>query len=120
MEGRNGDGKKRFSMDDHFFGSVTVGERGQVVIPADARKRFQIEPGDKLLMMSTPDQKSLMLCRIDVMREIMNAFQENLSRIEQDLAVGGNGSANASGQDAGLASHTSPAAPLTEEEETRK
>ena len=32
-----GDGKKKFSWDDHFFGSVTVGERGQVVIPADAQ-----------------------------------------------------------------------------------
>ena len=81
-----GDGKKKFSWDDHFFGSVTVGERGQVVIPADARKRFQIEPGDKLLMMSTPDQKSLMLCRLDSLREFMNAFQEGLTRIEQSIA----------------------------------
>jgi AbrB family looped-hinge helix DNA binding protein len=81
-----GDGKKKFSWDDHFFGSVTVGERGQVVIPAEARKRFQIEPGDKLLMMSTPDEKSLMLCRIDSLREFMNAFQEGLTRIEQSMA----------------------------------
>jgi AbrB family looped-hinge helix DNA binding protein len=43
-----------FSWDDHFFGAVTVGERGQVVIPAEARKRFDIAPGDKLLIMGDP------------------------------------------------------------------
>jgi len=33
-----------------FYGSVTVSERGQVVIPADARKDFGIKTGDKLLV----------------------------------------------------------------------
>ena len=51
--------KPEFEWDDHFFGAVTVGERGQVVIPADARKRFDISPGDKLLIMSDPGKKSL-------------------------------------------------------------
>ncbi len=81
---------RKFSWDDHFFGSVTVGERGQVVIPADARKRFQIEPGDKLLMMSGPDKKSLMLTKLDSFREFMSAFQEGLARVEQDIAAAGN------------------------------
>ena len=34
----------------HFFGSVTVGERGQIVVPQKARKVFHIEPGDQLLI----------------------------------------------------------------------
>jgi len=33
-----------------FFGSVKVGERGQIVIPAKARKVFNINPGDQLLV----------------------------------------------------------------------
>ena len=33
-----------------FYGSVTVSERGQIVIPADARKDFGIKTGDKLLV----------------------------------------------------------------------
>jgi AbrB family looped-hinge helix DNA binding protein len=33
-----------------FYGSVTVSERGQIVIPADARKDFNIKTGDKLLV----------------------------------------------------------------------
>lgn len=31
-------------------GTVTVGERGQVVIPAGIRKSFKIKPGDKLIV----------------------------------------------------------------------
>ncbi len=33
-----------------FYGSVTVSERGQIVIPADARRDFDIKTGDKLLV----------------------------------------------------------------------
>jgi len=33
-----------------FFFFLKVGERGQIVIPAEARKAFQISPGDKLLV----------------------------------------------------------------------
>lgn len=34
-----------------FYGSVTVSERGQIVVPADARKDFDIKAGDKLLIL---------------------------------------------------------------------
>lgn len=33
-----------------FYGSVTVSERGQVVVPAEARQDFNIAVGDKLLV----------------------------------------------------------------------
>ena len=35
-----------------FYGSVTVSERGQVVIPAEAREDFDIKTGDKLLVLA--------------------------------------------------------------------
>ena len=79
--------EQKFSWDDHFFGTVTVGERGQIVVPAGARKMFHIEPGDKLLMMSGPGEKSLMLCKLDSLREFMTSFQEGLMRVEQDMAA---------------------------------
>lgn len=33
----------------HMFGVVKVGERGQIVIPKEARELFQIKPGDMLM-----------------------------------------------------------------------
>jgi len=39
-----------------FYGSITVSERGQIVIPADARRDFGIEVGDKLLIFGDLEQ----------------------------------------------------------------
>lgn len=35
----------------HLFGTVTVGERGQIVIPKKARDVFGIAPGDSLMVL---------------------------------------------------------------------
>ena len=35
----------------HIFGVVTVGDKGQIVIPAKARKIFDIGPGDQLIVL---------------------------------------------------------------------
>ena len=35
----------------HLFGNVKVGERGQIVIPKEARDLFDIKPGDKLVVL---------------------------------------------------------------------
>ena len=39
-----------------FYGSITVSNRGQVVIPAEARRDFGIEVGDKLLVLGDLDE----------------------------------------------------------------
>ena len=35
----------------HIFGMVRVGDKGQIVIPAKARKIFDINPGDNLIVL---------------------------------------------------------------------
>ena len=40
----------------HIFGVVTVGEKGQIVIPAKARKIFDIAPGDHLIVLGDEGQ----------------------------------------------------------------
>jgi AbrB family looped-hinge helix DNA binding protein len=34
----------------HIFGMVTVGQKGQIVIPKKARDVFDIKPGDSLML----------------------------------------------------------------------
>ena len=75
------------SLEDLFYGSATVGERGQVVIPAEARKNLDIHPGDKLLVMRHPHEKGgIVLCKIDAMRELFSSLLEDLSRLETKVA----------------------------------
>ena len=35
----------------HLFGIVSVGDKGQIIIPARARKIFDISPGDQLVVL---------------------------------------------------------------------
>lgn len=39
-----------------FYGSITVSDRGQIVIPAEARRDFNIQVGDKLLVLGDLQQ----------------------------------------------------------------
>ena len=56
----------------HFFGSVTVGERGQIVIPQEARKLFKICPGDKLVILGD-EERGLAIVH---QRDIINFVSE--------------------------------------------
>ena len=40
----------------HLFGLVTVGDKGQIVIPAKARKMFNISSGDQLVVLGDEGQ----------------------------------------------------------------
>ncbi len=40
----------------HLFGVVTVGDKGQIVIPAKARKTFDISAGDRLVVLGDEAQ----------------------------------------------------------------
>lgn len=66
----------RLSVSDFFYGAVTLGERGQVVIPAEARKRHGLQPGDKLLVLRHPHVRGLVLARVDDMRTVLDELQQ--------------------------------------------
>ena len=40
----------------HLFGVITVGDKGQIVIPAKARRLFEISPGDQLVVLGDEGQ----------------------------------------------------------------
>ena len=40
----------------HLFGLVTIGDKGQIVIPVRARKVFRLQPGDQLMVLGDEGQ----------------------------------------------------------------
>lgn len=54
----------------YMFGMVTVGERGQIVIPAKARKIFRIEPGDSLIILGEAERGLALVNAKDFMNDI--------------------------------------------------
>ncbi len=53
----------------HVFGTVKVGEKGQIVIPKEAREHFGIRPGDTLLVMGD-DRSGLIVSRPEVINDV--------------------------------------------------
>lgn len=71
-----GKGKSR-----RFFGTAKVGDRGQIVIPKEARELFNIKPGDTLLILGEEDT-GLIISRPDVLSDIANQIFENVKKEE--------------------------------------
>ncbi len=67
------------------FGSAIVGARGQVVIPANARKELGIETGATLLVFSGPKGGGLLLFKADALEQIVKMVSEQLGSIEELL-----------------------------------
>lgn len=54
----------------HAFGMVTVGDKGQIVIPARARRIFGINPGDQLMVLGDEEQGIALLKEKDVLERL--------------------------------------------------
>ena len=60
-----------------IFGLATVGTKGQIVIPAEARKELGIEEGDKLIILRGKTKHSLILLSHDEMDRIVSKLGLN-------------------------------------------
>lgn len=60
----------------HVFGLVRVGEKGQIVIPAKARKIFDIQPGDNLIVLGDESQ-GLALLKEKGLLDLLNRAKKN-------------------------------------------
>lgn len=65
------------------YGTVKVGDRGQIVIPSGARKKLNIKPGDFMLVVSTPQGEGIALIKADVVREMVRKMSIGLSQTEE-------------------------------------
>ena len=58
------------------FGTAKVGDRGQIVIPKEARELFGIKPGDTLLILGDAEM-GLIVSRPDVLNNLANQILSN-------------------------------------------
>ena len=70
-----------------FYGATTVGERGQVVIPAEARRDFEITPTTKLLVFGSRGHGGLMLTKAETISEFLAMATGMLTRFEEILRM---------------------------------
>ena len=74
-----------------FVGGTVVGERGQVVIPVEARRLLDLNPGDRLVVLLPPGQEAVMLAKVEV---IQRAIDTLVSGLAESIAEGGESKAH--------------------------
>jgi len=62
----------------YIFGVVKVGDKGQIVIPRDARKLYDIKPGDALLMLG--DQKGMALLKTEIFQSAIDQMMGEVAK----------------------------------------
>lgn len=59
------------------FGTAKVGDRGQIVIPKEARELFGIQPGDTLLIVGETDT-GLIVSRPEALNDLADKILNNI------------------------------------------
>jgi AbrB family looped-hinge helix DNA binding protein len=71
--------------DKKLYGTVTVGTKGQVVIPADVREAFRIRSGDRMYVVGSEQGKWVGLVHEEQMRAMIAHVTDNIELFKQAL-----------------------------------
>jgi len=67
------------------YGPATVGERGQIVIPAKLRKALNIESGDQLMIFAKIDKKIINLMPSKEFSKFLKHAARIISKLERKI-----------------------------------
>ncbi|MFA6357915.1 MAG: AbrB/MazE/SpoVT family DNA-binding domain-containing protein [Candidatus Omnitrophota bacterium] len=71
-----------------FYGKVPVGTKGQIVIPAEARKAMGIKPGDNVIVISGPPHhdKLISLVPENEFNKFLKFFEEHVANLKEAVS----------------------------------
>ena len=76
QKSKNGDVNMAMKKGQHIFGTVKVGEKGQIVIPKEARNLFDLQPGMEILVLGD-EKRGLAILPKEMQKEyIVRIFSE--------------------------------------------
>ena len=62
----------------YIFGVVKVGDKGQIVIPRDARAKYDLKPGDAMIVLG--DEKGIALLKTEIFQSAIDQAMEGLTQ----------------------------------------
>ena len=72
--------------DKKMYGTATVGTKGQIVIPSEAREELGIQPGDKLYIAGSVSKKALFCLKEEQLRELVDKLTNNIEAASEFIA----------------------------------
>jgi len=70
-----------------FYGSTTISDKGQVVIPIEARTALGLEKGEKLLVMGMHGD-SVMLMKVSAIEKFSAKLKRDQAKIDEIIEKG--------------------------------
>lgn len=71
--------------DKKLYGTATVGTKGQVVIPADAREELNIQPGDRLYVIGSTEKQFVGLLKEEQLRQHIAHLTDSIEQYKDIL-----------------------------------
>jgi len=65
-----------------LYGTATVGTKGQVVIPADAREELDIQTGDRLYVVGSEKGKFVGFIKEEQLRKMIDHLTDNVDQLK--------------------------------------
>ena len=62
----------------YIFGVVKVGDKGQIVIPKDARNLYGIKPGDALILLG--DERGMAMLKTEIFQNVIDQAMGGLTQ----------------------------------------
>lgn len=73
---------KEFRNGHYLFGSSKIGERGQIVIPKEAREKYGLKPGDTVIILG--DDRGLAIIKGDLMNKLIASIMNGLTPVKEE------------------------------------
>lgn len=68
-----------------FYGTATIGTKGQIVIPAKAREEFSLQTGDTVVIMGIKDHNVLSILPTEKLESLLEELTRKMEGIRQVL-----------------------------------
>ena len=68
-----------------LYGSTTVGTKGQIVIPAEAREELGLNDGERVVILRSPRGEGVVVMRAEAVEGMLTQIQDHMGAMSDSI-----------------------------------